>query len=829
MEQPRSPGEKTYLPTTPASKGLEEEVCRMCGCTFDAIRKKNDLLLGKYYSMKPAYTFTLEELMGPVTIGDNLMSVCSNCKGLLSQYRRCNADAQRIAGLVKNMTRENTVGCKRCTTSTEKSPERKKPHSVTSVVPRQIGSAGRNLFQSDSVSVPSSTPTTVTAPTTPTPLMWSPETVKGEVGRLTLSNPESQTQPSTNLAATRSTCPATRRYGINTFKKETKVVVRTAKSMKSRILKGPFEKIGTNLAQGRYRALPRCVMSVPGLRDVTVDEVLSVVEKECRNLTSLRFNSILQRIDPDDVKSFKWEKVLAEWRENAPTFLKFLECVSTFSEVNTSQMATQRGKGQMCAVAMAGVTLLRARSNKMSAPMDFPPDSLQLSLSVFEEEVPPEQQHCEQEWSPSLGQEDPEPTQIKEEQEELRTSQEEEQLQGLEADTIEFIFTPCVKSECDQEDPLQSLTLPQTQTVENRESDSKPVDLKPFGTVTFSKKRLSECRFCKKCYNSTYKLKTHVRLCHGGKPCTCPVCGKTFKLKKDLSRHMSIHTGEKRFSCGDCGKCFSQKGVLEKHILTHTGEKPFSCGDCGKSFNRKEHLTRHVLTHTGEKPFRCDCGKSFSLKNNLTMHKLTHTGEKPFSCGDCGKCFTRKHTLTYHKQTHTGEKPFSCGDCGKGFSLKNNLTNHIRTHTGEKPFSCGDCGKSFNHKAHLTRHTLTHTGEKPFSCGDCGKCFSRKQRLTEHIRTHTGEKPFRCGDCGKSFSLKQSLTEHIRTHTGEKPFSCCDCGKSFRLKKSLTEHIRTHTGENPFSCGDCGKSFTQKTNLLTHVKNVHKGRKQDEN
>ncbi|XP_042185316.1 uncharacterized protein LOC112259691 isoform X26 [Oncorhynchus tshawytscha] len=107
-------------------------------------------------------------------------------------------------------------------------------------------------------------------------------------------------------------------------------------------------------------------------------------------------------------------------------------------------------------------------------------DSLQLSVS--EEEVPPEQQHCEQEWSPSLGQKDPETKQIKEEQEEVRTSQEEEQLQGL-FDTKDSIFTPfCVKSECDQEDPLWSLTLPQTQTVENRESerDSKPVDLKPF-------------------------------------------------------------------------------------------------------------------------------------------------------------------------------------------------------------------------------------------------------------------------------------------------------------------------------------------------------------
>ncbi|KAL0970687.1 hypothetical protein UPYG_G00245720, partial [Umbra pygmaea] len=99
----------------------------------------------------------------------------------------------------------------------------------------------------------------------------------------------------------------------------------------------------------------------------------------------------------------------------------------------------------------------------------FKIDSIQLSLS--EEEVPPEQQHCEQEWSPSLGQEDPEPTQIKEEQEELRTRQ----------DSI--LTPPCVKSICDQENSLWSLTEAQTQT-ENGEIDIKPVCLKPADTVT---------------------------------------------------------------------------------------------------------------------------------------------------------------------------------------------------------------------------------------------------------------------------------------------------------------------------------------------------------
>ncbi|KAL1020512.1 hypothetical protein UPYG_G00001020 [Umbra pygmaea] len=88
-----------------------------------------------------------------------------------------------------------------------------------------------------------------------------------------------------------------------------------------------------------------------------------------------------------------------------------------------------------------------------------------MKFCVSEEEVPPEQQPCEAEWSPSLGQEDPEATQIKKEQEELRTSQEEEQLQGP-LDTNDSILTfPCVKSECDQEDLLHKAILAEYPTL----------------------------------------------------------------------------------------------------------------------------------------------------------------------------------------------------------------------------------------------------------------------------------------------------------------------------------------------------------------------------
>ncbi|XP_034432172.1 titin-like isoform X1 [Hippoglossus hippoglossus] len=407
--------------------------------------------------------------------------------------------------------------------------------------------------------------------------------------------------------------------------------------------------------------------------------------------------------------------------------------------------------------------------------VDMCPADVQ-QLMVNKEEVPPEQQQ----WSPLVEQEDPEPPNIKEEQEEPWTNQEGEQLQQLEQADIKFTLTAVtVKSEEDEEKPDLS-QLHRNQTEENRADCGEQEPARNSGPDGHLQQGTED---------KTVDSEDDWMQTRG------PQSGLNTKNNKQPLSDMKCKTGKKAFSCSECGKTFRQKGDLTVHMRIHTGEKPFSCSECGKRFSQKCSLTLHLRSHTGDKPFSCsECGKRFRQKGGLTEHMRIHTGEKPFSCAECGKRFRHKGSLTLHMRSHTGEQPLSCSECGKRFGQKGDLTVHMRIHTGEKPFSCSECGKRLRQKCSLTLHMRSHTGEKPFSCSECDKRFGQKGDLTVHMRIHTGEKPFSCSECGKRFRQKCSLTEHMRIHTGEKPFSCSECGQRFCQKGNLTAHMRIHTG-----------------------------------
>ncbi|XP_062304740.1 zinc finger protein with KRAB and SCAN domains 8-like [Osmerus eperlanus] len=362
----------------------------------------------------------------------------------------------------------------------------------------------------------------------------------------------------------------------------------------------------------------------------------------------------------------------------------------------------------------------------------------------------------------------PEPPQIKEEQE-LWTSQEEEQLQGLQSETTDSILTSTsVKHDSDQEGSSECSHLNQTVKVENREGDSLPTNT----TKEQIKEELHvQDSAAPEPGSDSQPLSVVAPDCsaaqsfeeHGG----VLLLQNNEALPRD-NRPQGSHTGKTIHQCQQCNKTFSLKSSLVRHMRTHTGEKPYQYQHGSKQFAHKSCLVDHMRIHTGEKSYHCqECCKIFSLKSQLVVHMRTHTGEKPYQCQECNKRFSMKCTLVRHMRMHTGEKPFQCQQCNKQFASKFCLVDHMRIHTGEKPLHCQECFKIFNFKSHLIMHMRTHTGEKPYQCQECNKRFSVKCTLVRHMKTHTGEKPYHCQECQNKFSRKSSLVAHMMTHRRE--------------------------------------------------------------
>ncbi|XP_040044138.2 uncharacterized protein LOC120826164 [Gasterosteus aculeatus] len=362
-----------------------------------------------------------------------------------------------------------------------------------------------------------------------------------------------------------------------------------------------------------------------------------------------------------------------------------------------------------------------------------------------EEELLSEQQLCLQERKPSLDQEDPDPPEIKEEQEELCTSPEGEQLEPKQE---AFTLTPTCEERGHGEDQLLDSCTDEAESVV-QETSLEYISVESTAVVEL---------------NNDHQLLSHNPHESDGRD------QKGVKLSLTSNKE-PVPPSEKPFLCRDCGKYFQHRNSLLAHKRrSHSVDEPYVCNTCGKRFIHKLAFETHERLH--EKAFSCKTrGKEFKCSSDLKVHMKLCIGKRPYSCTTCGKTFTNTSNLKCHLRIHSGEKPYSCITCGKTFTHPSVLNRHIRIHTGERPHSCIICGKTFNQTSALNRHIRIHTGERPHYCSTCGKTFAQPSKLKSHILIHSGERPYSCITCGKTFTETSHLKRHVRIHTGEKPYS----------------------------------------------------------
>uniref|UniRef100_A0A8C6P071 C2H2-type domain-containing protein n=1 Tax=Nothobranchius furzeri TaxID=105023 RepID=A0A8C6P071_NOTFU len=429
--------------------------------------------------------------------------------------------------------------------------------------------------------------------------------------------------------------------------------------------------------------------------------------------------------------------------------------------------------------------------------------------------------------------EDPNPPQIKEEEEEAEINPEENEKMFSDPDTDDSDFwKPNGKhrsgsnSESDSGRNKAAASL-QPESDDSVDSDFWKESRKPQSNVKSSGQEATEigakyatvlkpygCTQCNKVFRYSSYLKIHMK--QHTERYFCSVCGHRSIYSSNLKVHMRIHTGEKPFSCSFCPKKFSNKASMQSHMSVHYAERKYSCDKCKKCFGWYTELKYHrcVGGSSHEQTYEEDADinlKRVACKRNKDSSSVkvsipdtkpeSHgkkTNDKPRnyehvdnSCKHSDLSET-KEILLSDPESYPPKTIFMPPEILTRSEQSYNMQINARYPTTEEHFICSDCGKAFASGGHLTRHQSVHTGQKLLRCIVCEKTFPSEQMLTS---SNLCEKPFRCYMCSEDFARQEYLTFHFKQHV-----RCSVCNGAFDDGNTLNQHTTSHAGQTQFCC-----------------------------
>ncbi|KAM9310700.1 uncharacterized protein KZ484_026539 [Pholidichthys leucotaenia] len=397
-----------------------------------------------------------------------------------------------------------------------------------------------------------------------------------------------------------------------------------------------------------------------------------------------------------------------------------------------------------------------------------------------EDEVVIDQHLWNQERNSILDQEEPELPQMKDEQEELGTSQEGEVL-AVKLEASAFMEAPVDEENSQNEAELISEL--------RDEEGSQQVD---SGSAKEEEPR-------------TKKRRLRNRSRSNGDDCS--LTSKTL-LKKEMDAPQPLDCNEKEVVTVQ--HLWNQEGssILDLEVQdaaqVKVEEQEICTSQEKEQTELKQETDSFMVTHTFKENNSETESTSVQLLSYSSPEKESKNqgAGKNVNPGSSKREETRKETQIILHRSHRVDDI-----CGTTVCQRQMLSINTRIHRGARPCSCKACGQSFTHWGNLKRHMKFHKDEKQYSCEICGKGFNQSGHLKTHMRIHTGERPYCCEACGKSFCQFSNLKKAHEEFTPVRSHILVKHVAKVLPKAVLETHMKIHTGEKPYSCENMWAKF----------------------